>query len=211
MKRIIGAGLVLAASMAVPSAQAADVLRPRVDYSATYRIDPDGMVMTMSHHNGKMRIDTDEGGRPATIIMDPAKRVMVMLAEGMAMKMSMDQPMPGKGPSTSPADVVNGARYTPVPLGTKTIVGLSCTVYEAFCETPGQKPVRSEVCLTEDMVMLEAVSKDQGQPYVMVATSVSLKAQAAGRFEVPAGVEVMDMTQMLGGLGAMGVPGMPRQ
>ncbi|WP_133636698.1 hypothetical protein [Zavarzinia compransoris] len=206
-------GLALGAAVAAVAlpVQAADMLRPRVDYSATYRIDPDGMVMTMSHHAGRMRIDTDEGGRPATILMDPVKRVMFMLADGMAMKISMDQPLPGAGKGLTPTGVVGSARYTPVPLGTKVIAGLGCTVYEAFCEGDGGKPVRSEVCLTDDMVMLEAVSKDQGQPYVMTATSVSLKPQDPARFEVPKGMQVMDMSQMLGGLGAMGVPGMPRQ
>lgn len=186
--------------------QAADAsFAPRVDYSATYRIDPDGYVVTMSHHGGKVRMDMTQEGHAVTMIMEPLAHRMIMLMEGMAIAMDTRTPGPGISakPGLSPGDVVANSGLTSGPLGTKTIAGLQCTLYNAVCRSAGEES-HSVVCLTADNVMLESISTDPGKQFSMVATAVTVGPQDPGRFQVPPGVQVMTMDQMIQGMGGMG-------
>lgn len=194
----------------LPTGQAAaadGLLAPKVDYSATYRIDPDGHVMTMAHHDGTIRMEMAQDGETITMLLEPLAHRLIMFMQGMAI--AVDTRTAGAGgisakPGLSPGDVVGGSSLTSGPLGTKTIAGYQCTVYAAVCRGGGEES-HSKVCLTPDNVMLESVSTDQGRPFTMIATEVSIAPQDPARFSVPAGVQVMNMDQMMQGMGGMPV------
>lgn len=187
-------------------AAAADTsMAPKVDHSATYRVDPEGYVITMSHHGGKIRMDMTQEGYEVAMLMEPLAHRMIMLMQGMAI--AMDTRMPGPGisakPGLNPGDVVSGSGLTSGPLGTKVIAGVQCTVYEAVCRAGGEES-HSRVCLTADNVMLESISTDPGKEFSMVATAVTIAPQDPSLFEVPPGTPVTTMDQMIQGMG--GVP-----
>lgn len=181
---------------------------PKVDYSATYAIEPDGEAMTMAHHNGIIRLEMGAAGEAVAILLEPLAHRAIMLMQGMAIELDTRQGSPGISakPGVSPGDVLGGSRIDPTPLGSKTIAGLDCVVYDAIC-TAGGEEAHSKVCLTPDNVMLESVSTDPGKPFTMTATQVSIAPQDPARFSVPAGVQVMSMDQMIQGMG--GMPGLP--
>ncbi len=181
----------------VSPAFAREMLAPRVDYVASYRLDPDGETMRMAHHGGKIRMETTAEGQTAVILMDPAAQQILMLLQGMAMRMDMRRPMPGRASfKDGAAGLATDVAVEPQPLGTKVIAGLNCTVYEAVCESSGGAPVHSRVCLTEDRVLLESVSQDHGKPFVLTATAVEIGPQDPALFTLPPGVQVMDMPSM---------------
>lgn len=193
----------LALSAPVAGAQARDILAPRVDYAATYILQPDGETMRMAHHASKIRIDTSSDGEAATIIIDPAAQTMLMLTQGMALRMDMRERMPGMSFKDSGASLTTDISVKPQALGTKVIAGLTCTVYDAICGAGTGEPVHSLVCLTPDNVMLESVSRDQGRTVTLTATAVEIGPQDPALFAAPPGTEVMDMSRMMGGMGAM--------
>lgn len=187
----------------VASARARDLLAPRVDYAATYVLLPEGETMRMAHHASKIRIDTSSDGEAATIIIDPAAQTMLMLTQGMAMRMDMRERMPGMSFKDSGASLATDISVKPQALGTKVIAGLTCTVYDAICGAGTGEPVHSLVCLTPDNVMLESVSKDQGRTITLTATAVEIGPRDPALFAAPPGTQVMDMSRMMGGMGAM--------
>ncbi|PWR18477.1 hypothetical protein [Zavarzinia aquatilis] len=187
----------------VAGAEARELLAPRVDYAATYVLQPDGETMRMAHHASKMRIDTSSDGEAATIIIDPAAQRMLMLMQGMVLQMDMRERMPGMSFKDSGASLATDISVKPQPLGTKVIAGLTCTVYDAICGAGTGEPVHSLVCLTPDNVMLESVSKDQGRTVTLTATAVEIGPQDPALFAAPPGAQVMDMSRMMGGMGAM--------
>ncbi|PWR18997.1 hypothetical protein [Zavarzinia compransoris] len=213
MRRLISASLVLAAGSALPAA-AEPMPLPKVDYSVTYQVQPGGHLMTMAHHDGKMRMDMTEQGQAMTGLMDLHSNKMVVLMSApvkMAFEMDMSQPMPGMtgpGAGLSPQQMMTEADVKLSPLGTKTIAGHSCTYYSAV-GTLGGETAESKVCLTGDNVMLYSETVDQGKTYVIAASHVDLGPQDPARFRVPPGYQVMPMQQMLQGLG--GLPGLPVQ
>lgn len=196
--------LVVVAAFGIANAWAADVLRPRVDYRATYRIEPDGESLTMTHHGGLIRLDARHEGEDVAMIMDMKKRIMLMLSETGAMRMDMDQPLPGAQTRSRTADWATDVSLRPTALGTKEILGHQCTVYDAICGAGTGRPVRSRVCLTDDLVMLESISQDRGREFHMIATALDIAPQDPALFRAPPGIEVLDMSQMIRGL-----PGMP--
>ncbi|RJF86286.1 hypothetical protein D3874_03920 [Oleomonas cavernae] len=175
---------------------------PKVDYSATYTIEPDGETMTMAHHDGIIRLEMGAAGEAIAILLEPLAHRAIMLMQGMAIELDTRQGSPGISakPGVGPGDVLGGSRIDPTPLGSKTIAGLTCVVYDAICNAGGEE-VHSRVCLTPDNVMLESVSTDPGKPFTMTATQVSIAPQDPARFSPPAGVQVMSMDQMMQGMG----------
>lgn len=197
------APLVVAALAPLPRAEAREILAPRVDYAASYRLEPEGQDMRMAHHGGKLRIDTVQDGEAAVIILDPKAQEMLMMMQGMAMRMDMREPAPGMSFKDGGAGLATDISVKPQPLGTKQIAGLACTVYDAICGADSGRPVHSLVCLTPDNVMLESVTRDGGQTITLTATAVEIGPQDPAGFALPPGVQVMDMSQMMGGRGMM--------
>jgi hypothetical protein len=76
-------------------------------------------------------------------------------------------------------------------LGTDTVAGINCTVYDT------KRQDRSgQVCLSDDGLMLRAKSDNPAQGGVLEATQVTYGSQSATLFAPPPDFQKMDMSSM---------------
>jgi len=182
----------LAFAAALPAAaQQPKVFQPSRDVMVEYHIDnarpgdhrSDTVRMYFTDGGMKMRIEPV--GQPGYSIVDRRNHsmIVVMAQQHMYMQMAYD-------PSRVMAFDATDVTFSRV--GTDTVAGITCTVYDA------QRQGRSgQVCLTGDGLMLRAKSAMPGQPEGgMEATKVTYAPQSADLFSPPPGFQKMDMAAM---------------
>ena len=143
------------------------------------------------------RMETSVRGQESIVIHNEQGTFILMPSEGMAMKTQMQ---PGQG-AVSGAD--NYGQYLQQQqaqkTGSETVDGYDCDIYQ-FTSPEGEAttawvrkdimfPVRLDVRTSQGKVMVELSN-------IQVNAPVSRQD-----FELPAGVQVMDMGAMMGGMG----------
>jgi hypothetical protein len=124
------------------------------------------------------------------MIMDQAAGTIVMLQP--AQRMAMELPIGAQGGASGPDmhSMLDPNKYRFERTGSDRVLNQPCTVWR-FSEKAGA--ANGTACITSDGVMLRTETTHQGRPTRMEAVSVSLTAQPASLFEVPAGYQRMQM------------------
>ena len=188
LKPLLTAATVLAALPAMAQTAPAN-LRPTRDVAVTYRMEgagapqPQEMQMAWDVANGRQRVDPPGGQGWMLIDRKANSAVMVMDARRMAMQ------MPAATVAAMTQDPPAGTTYT--AKGTDRVAGQACNLWETT--TPQGK---STICITEDGVLLRAVTEAVGRPGMppggsmrMEATEVRYAAADPARFAVPQGYQ----------------------
>jgi hypothetical protein len=175
------AALAAALSAAAALAAHAEPPRPTVDFRGDWVLsDGKGMQITAdmyySADSQKMRIDMDQQGMSMSSVRDMESGETIMWSSqmpGMGMRMPTVKDTDFDGEPTA---------------DTKTIGNEICTIWKV-------KTV--QVCLTEENIPLEAT----GEGFSASLENLERGAQDSTLFEVPAGLNIMDMpATMPGGL-----------
>jgi hypothetical protein len=163
-------------------------IQPTRDVAVTYRFtgpsaEAQEMRMAWSATERKQRIDPPGGMGWMLLDRNAGSAVMVMEQQRMVMNMPATA---SAGPMTN--DLPPGTRFA--RKGTAQLAGQSCTEWEVT-----MPEMRSTVCMTDDGVMLRAVSDLPGNAgrSTMEATEVRYGAQDPARFRVPQGYQSMPM------------------
>ena len=143
------------------------------------------MKMYFTGQGGRMRIEPPDGQGYMLMDASSGRMMVIMTAQRMYMELPREQSM---------APMLDAANATFKKLGTDTVAGMKCTIYE----TSG-KDRRGQVCLTDDGVMLRGQGGDTASRQNMEAVKVTYGAQPAALFEPPAGFTKMDVPN-LGGM-----------
>lgn len=175
------------------------MLRPGRDVAVEYRSgdsagDASGAPVTMRFSSKSGRIRIDAPGRRGYTILDTGAGTMTMVMEErhLYMERPADPGMVAMFQATNTA-----FRKT----GSDTVAGVPCTTYDAtFNDHSG------EVCLTSDGVLLRARSADPERHRELEAVKVRYGDQPDDLFEVPAGYQKFDMTNLPHGM-PVGPPG----
>ena len=189
------AWLATALGLAMAAPAAADdhppVMRPSRDVVVEYHVAgvtagqhrSDTVRMYFTDHGMKLRIEPV--GQPGYSIVDrsAARMVMVMTQQHIYMEVPYD-----------PQRVMafEGKDTTFTRVGTDTVAGIGCTVYDA------KRSDRSgQVCLSDDGLLLRAKSDDPAQAGGgLEATSVTYGPQPASLFAPPPDFQKMDIPAM---------------
>jgi hypothetical protein len=193
MRHLFGALLGLTALPAVALAQ--PVVEPTRDVMVTYHItgnqmgrpgDPKIDTIKMGYSAGGNRTWIEPAGSSMRMIADKSagRMFVIMLDKQVYMEMPYD---PHKAMTFS----AENAKFSRT--GTATIAGIGCTMYDV----QGQKE-NGTACLTDDGVLLKAVTKDPQHPHTLEATAVQYGSQPASAFAPPDGFQKMDMAKMMG-------------
>jgi hypothetical protein len=198
-------GTVLAALALVPAAPAAaqPEVAPKRDYAITYRVEGSRMGSEMRiSYQASTKLQRIEGGGPAgmTMLIDILRGNMTMIDAANRRYIQMTG-----GESRPPwADT---ERYRFERAGSDRVANTACTVWRMV--EGGER--RGTACATDDGITLRAEWQRDGMAGKIEATQVSLAAQPAENFRVPAGFQRMEMPGMPPGLGdpPSGAPGAP--
>jgi len=185
---MLAAMLCIAATPA--AAQQPKLFQPSRDVMVEYHVDGTrpgdhrSDTLRMFFTDGGMKMRIEPVGQPGYSIVDRRTHsmVVVMAQQHMYMEMSYD-------PSRVMAFDATDATFARV--GTDTVAGIACTVYDA--QRQGR---HGQVCLSNDGLMLRAKSETPGQQGGMEATSVTYAPQPAGLFVPPSDYQKMDMANM---------------
>jgi hypothetical protein len=194
-------GLAVAVPAGVVPAMAQDhpsVMQPTRDVMVEYHVSgvmqgaaqrSDSIRMFFTDHGMKLRIEPV--GQPAYSIVDrtAGRMIMVMTPQHAYLEVPYD-------PKRVMAFDDKSATFT--RLGSDTVAGIGCTVYDT------KRQDRSgQVCLSDDGLMLRAKSDNPGQGGgELEATRVAYGPQAPSLFAPPPDFQKMDMSNM--GRGAPG-------
>lgn len=171
MKRIALAACAALIISAPAPALAEPMPMPEVDYEGDWQMDPANGVSAARIHfsaaRGAFRIDMTTDGGDASIVRDMANGEMLIwgaMSRGMAMKLKSPNRIP-EGERTGETDEVNGE---------------PCAVWQG-----------SEVrmCMSEDNIPLSATAHGTAVRLL----NIERRGQAASLFELPAGVELMEL------------------
>ena len=143
----------------------------------------DTVRMYFAEHGSKLRIEPV--GQPAYSIMDrtAGRMIMVMTSQHVYMELPYD-------PKRVMAFESKDTTFT--RLGSATIAGIGCTIYDAKrADHSGQ------VCVSDDGVLLRAKSDNPAQAGGgLEAINVAYGPQPASLFTPPAGFQKMDIGAM---------------
>ncbi len=182
---------------AAPTGGLVDLLSGAADIdclSAEMTMSGPGMpsaITKMWLKEGNVRTETDMMGMETITIMDAEAEMMYMITGGSAM--SMELPLDTGSPVEQAEAIMD---YYPEEVGSDTIDGKDCTVFEYDMEGAKTKmwiwedkgiPLRVETTTPEGMMVIEY-------------TDIDFDCASDSMFELPEGVDVMDMGEM---------PGMP--
>jgi len=197
--RFAGAGLLVATlALASPAlAQERPPVPPIRDYAATYQVEAQGAganQMRMIYNAQLQRVRMEMGSGQVGIIDHRARRMtMLMTAQRMAMEMDLSQV-----PSSDPQSMMRDAQFT--RQGQDTVAGHRCIIYRV--RSHGGE---STSCVTGDGILLRSEGNQNGRPWKMEASELTLATQPANQFEVPAGFQRMNVP------GGGGMPGRPQR
>ena len=185
----------LIATVLAATAQSQPLFQPSRDVAVTYHVDntrpgdhrSDTVRMYFTDAGTKIRIEPT--GQPNFSIVDrtAGRMTIVMQPQHMYMDMLYD-------PKRIMTFDTTGATLSRI--GSDTVAGISCTVYEAQREGHSGK-----VCISSDGMLLRAKSDDPGQPNGgLEAVSVAYGPQSADLFAPPPGYQKMDIAAMAHGM-----------
>ncbi|MCB1481161.1 MAG: hypothetical protein KDJ55_04145 [Rhodobiaceae bacterium] len=180
--------IILAGTFSAQNAAAEPAPLPQTDFTAQWDVTgaPDQMKpsrFSYSSSLNKMRIDMNMEGQQMTVIRDMGNGSSLMwssMMPGMAMRVDTGKDIKLEGEPTGRTDTVSGE---------------NCEIWLSH---------NAEVCITADGIPVRTI----GGGVTATMTQIDRSAQDTGQFEAPAGMQVMDMPQGMGGLGGMGA-GMP--
>jgi hypothetical protein len=166
---------------------------PKRDYAITYRVEgsPMGNEMRISYQ-AATKLQRLEGVGPGgmTMLIDTGRGSLTMIDANNRRYIEMTG-----GESRPPwADT---QRFRFERAGSDRVANTACTVWRMI--EGGQR--RGTACATDDGITLRAEWQLEGQGGKIEATQVSLAAQPAENFRVPAGYQRMEMPGMPPGLG----------
>ncbi|MBP0446295.1 DUF4412 domain-containing protein [Roseomonas sp. SSH11] len=190
LRTVTMAALALAALPALAQTGPAH-LRPTRDVAVTYRMEggspqqPKEMRMAWDVSTERQRIEAP--GAPGWMLIDRKANTAVMVMDAQRMLMQIPSSAAAAMMQDPPADTV----FT--PRGTDRIAGTACNLWETTI-TAG----KSTVCLTEDGVMLRAVTElsarpglPQGGTMRMEATELRYGTVDPSHFTLPEGYQTM--------------------
>ena len=199
-----GVGLMLSIGWAV----AAQLPDSQASYSGegVMTIADTEIPFRVYHDRGKERRELIMQGTTQVIIKRPDLGVATMLMPQMNMAMEMPIDMSAMSGLSDRA-----AAFNPEPIGTEMVAGEVATKHRLGGNDPSGGGFDGFVWLSEDRIVLRvdgnAGQGGQGTPLTIELTRLERGPQDAALFELPPGVQTM---QMPGGMGGMeGMPAMP--
>ena len=186
-----------AAPTAAPQAASAPSFK-EFSFESTTTAAGQTVQANMAFKNGKMRIDATIMGQQTSMIIDQAAKTAIMWTAGQnqAMKMPMDQAQQQTGAVPDVQNLTSDSNRKLV--GTETVDGQLCDVYES---TDGDIKSKTWISKSNGFPVKSEVTTPAG-----VVTSVYKNFKTGGvadnLFELPAGMQVMDLGELMKG----GVP-----
>ncbi len=158
----------------------------RAEATTTY--DGKSTPVVMIRSGNKMRIEFASGEGQQIIIVDPDANQSIIIGDMGGQRMAMTVPS-SEIPDAATAwqnELASSATRT----GTCSVAGENGAEWTSNDQTEGVKTA----CVTDDGIILRAT---EAGTTTWETTRVSRGAQAAELFQVPAGVQVVDMSQMI--------------
>jgi hypothetical protein len=161
---------------------------PNVDYQAKATM-MGGSAVTIHHSGGKLRMEIQPHGLPATItgIMDFSTHKMIMIGA-----------IPGMNNMAMEIDIGTDASYGQVigegkRVGTATVAGESCELWQVESKVGfNSGPVTA--CLSRDNIPLRTEATVEGKPRViMEVTELQRTRQDPALFVLPANVQIVKL------------------
>lgn len=167
------------------------------EYSFDFKVTAVGMTMTGKNYvkGDKLRQETTVAGMKAVTLVDFSKKTAytVMTEQKMAVKVDFSQEASAERPGERVAALPSDAKL----VGTETIGGKSAAVFQF---SSGEGPVKLWIW-TERGVPLKVETTSAGREAVMEFSNYEFGPLADSLFELPAGVQVVDVPAA--------IPGMP--
>jgi Domain of unknown function (DUF4412) len=153
------------------------------------------LTIHFTSNGNRIRVE-GMNGRGYAIVDRAAGRVIIVMTERrMYMELPHDMSNDPNGLAAMEAATFN-------KIGTETIAGIGCTLYETTV-----KERKGKLCLADDGVWLHSVSGDPANPRELEAVKVTYATQPTSLFEPPAGFQKFDMPAgMPPGVGGPGGP-----
>jgi hypothetical protein len=147
------------------------------------------LVMTIYSNADKQRTETAIMGFKQVMILDPSAQVSYSYREGKGLP-KIATKIDAKDFDQYDYKVDETGDVKPKKVGTDTVAGLSCSIWEA--KRAGADPTEpaGQVCVTDDGIMLRVGTKEAP---AMLATEVVKGPQHSALFALPAGYTVVDM------------------
>ena len=169
MRRLARAAMLVFFAMA--PAMAEPMPMPKVDYEGDWKMDPaNGVSAARIHYSAArnaFRIDMTTQGGQASVVRDMVSGDMLMwgaMSQGMAMKLNTPNRIPEGDPTGE----------------TEQVDGVSCDIWQGS---------QVRVCVDEDNIPLSATANGTAVRLL----NVERKEQPAALFELPAGVQLMEL------------------
>ncbi len=170
-------------------AQAADWLRPDVAYAATRTMQAGGHTISGPVHydGGKERFEMTMEGQQQVMIRREDKQLLYMVMPQMGMGMEMQlggqASMPGAMPGAR-----DYAELQPEEVGRETIAGEETTKYRVMAEG-----MTIFIWASDDGIPLRMEGEGPEGRFTMELSDIERGPQPAELFEVPAGIQMMQM------------------
>jgi outer membrane lipoprotein-sorting protein len=140
------------------------------------------------------RMDTTAEGQEAVILRNRQGTFMVMPSDGMAMKTTL---RPGQGPIRSAANYAQYLKERQAErIGTETVDGYACDIYR-FTDPEDGSLVTAWVWKDKMFPVRFEVEGDKGSMLIELSNLQLGATIPDSAFELPAGVQVMDMGALL--------------
>lgn len=196
--------VVLGATLLVAGTAAAGAEKLAVEYSADQVIEAEDTAMKgrVYYTATKERREMNQGGTNMIMITRHDKKVMwtVMPEEKMYMEMAMK-------PSSDKTDL-SAYRIEQTPMGQETVNGQSLNKSKIVMTHSSGSKMGGFMWTTKEGILakIDAISVEKGSKdrFKMEQTNIKIGKQPADLFEIPSGVEKMDM----GGMGMDMMKGM---
>lgn len=154
------------------------------------------MIIHYTAKTGRIRIEAPNGAGYAIIDRQNHSVIVVMTQQHVYMEMPRSVTNDPNFLAT-----LDGANTTFRKVGTDTIAGMGCTIYDATAN--GHE---GQVCLSDDGVWLRAKGGEPNRAHEMEAIRVTYAQQADALFEPPADFQKMDIPALARGM-SEGMPG----
>ncbi|MXP61928.1 hypothetical protein E0493_01010 [Roseomonas sp. M0104] len=164
-------------------------LRPVRDVAVTYRVQGGNeapRLVPVAWLAASDRIRAEPPGLPGWVLVDLPRNeaLLVIEAQGMAVRLPAGNLLPLLG------GIPPDTRLSPA--GSGTVAGHRCEVWQVR-----RQDAAGTVCLTEDGVILRAEGARGGKHGRLEATRVTYGRQDPARFQLPAGVPVVNLPPAL--------------
>jgi hypothetical protein len=168
------------------------------NYMAKYTLTSNDRTIDQTHYGSgaKRRMEFNIAGRNQVTLMDPDTQTFLAFATGpnapkTAMKLDANALK-----QANQYEVDENAPTKPKKVGSDTVAGEKCTLWEATAPATDGEPAPAplQMCVTDDGIMLRVGPADKPQ---MVATEVKRGAQDPKLFQLPEGYTVVDLGECM--------------